>query len=121
MFDDKLLQEVLHPDSPDHRANGKFAKGNQAGKGHGRPPKVREAEVLDAINSAMPKERITELLNEMIDIARLQKSWRGIASALDFCAAYQIGKPIARVEQGSGGIRSVMAELGIEIDEEETI
>ena len=103
-----MIDEAL---TPDRNGNGRFQPGNQAGKGHGRPPKVREQEVLDAINSAMPKERITELLNTMIDIAMAQKSWRGIASALDFAAAYQIGKPIARIQQGEGGLAQVLAEL----------
>ena len=110
-----MIDEAL---TPDRNGNGRFQPGNQAGKGHGRPPKVREQEVLDAINSAMPKERITELLNTMIDIARAQKSWRGIASALDFAAAYQIGKPIARIQQGEGGLAQVLAELGADEDDE---
>lgn len=114
---DKTFEEVMHPDSPHHRANGKFAPGNQAGKGHGRPPKQREAEVLHAINAAMPPERITKLLDQMITIATETNSWRGIAQALEFCAAYQIGKPIQRMQQESSGIVDIMAELGITIDE----
>jgi hypothetical protein len=100
MFDDKTMTTVLQPDadhhrSPNHRANGQFAKGNKAGPG--RPSKVREKEVLAAINEAMPPEEITKLIKEMIDLARVQKSWRGMEAALSFCAAYQVGKPVQRI------------------------
>ena len=100
MFNESTMTAVLqpdadHPTSPHHRANGQFAKGNKAGPG--RPSKVREKEVLAAINEAMPPEEITKLIKEMIDLARAQKSWRGIEAALSFCAAYQVGKPVQRI------------------------
>ena len=100
MFDDRDMTTVLqldadHPSSPHHRANGQFAKGNKAGPG--RPSKVREKEVLAAINEAMPPAEITKLIKEMIAHARAQKSWRGMEAALSFCAAYQVGKPVQRI------------------------
>jgi hypothetical protein len=102
MFDDKTMTTVLQPgadhhSSPNHRANGQFAKGNKAGPG--RPSKVREREILDAINAALPKERVTELINRMIEISLTpgKESWRGIEAALSLGLAYQVGRPTVRI------------------------
>jgi len=47
---------------------------------------------------------------------RSTNSWRGIMSVVEFAAAYSLGKPIACIEQSSGGLASVLAELGIDED-----
>ena len=97
-----LTPDQPHPVSPNHRANGQFAKGNKAGPG--RPPKAREREILDAINEALPKERVTELINKMIELALTpgKESWRGIEAALSLGLAYQVGKPVQRVANDDG-------------------
>ena len=112
MIDDTTLAEVLHPDSPHHRANGKFAPGNQAGKGFGRPRRSQEEQMLAAIKSSMPAERIEATIDEALQIARSSGSWRGLMSVVEFCAAYGLGKPIARIETGGSGLAAVLAELG---------
>jgi hypothetical protein len=40
-------------------------------------------------------------------------------AVVEFAAAYSLGKPIARIEQASNSLANVLAELGIEIDEED--
>jgi hypothetical protein len=73
--------------------------------------------MLASIRASMPPERIEATIAEALEIARATNSWRGIMAVVEFSAAYSLGKPIARIEQGGGGIRGIMAELGIEIDE----
>ena len=111
MIDDTTLAEVLHPDSPHHRANGKFAPGNQAGKGFGRPRRSQEEQLLTAIKASMPPERIQATLAEALQIARSTNSWRGLLAVSEFAANYALGKPVARVESGGGGLAAVLAEL----------
>jgi hypothetical protein len=108
------LNAVLTPDRDDR---GRFAPGNNAGVGHGRPRRSQEEAMLAAIKSSMPPERIEATIAEALEIARATNSWRGIMAVVEFAASYSLGKPIARIEQGSGGIRDIMAELGIEIDD----
>lgn len=109
MLDDTHINDHAHPISPNHRANGQFADNNRA-NAVGRPSKVREKEILEAINNAMPPERVTELVEEMIDIARTQKSWRGIAAALTFCANYQLGKPVQRIARDNENVLEELLE-----------
>ena len=110
MIDD-TLKEVLHPDSPNHRANGQFAPGNRAGVGYGRPRRSQEQQMLEAIRATMPPERIEATVAEALEIARSTNSWRGIMDVVRFCAEYSLGKPTVRVEQGGGGLAEVLAEL----------
>jgi len=117
MIDEQTLTEILHPNSPDHRANGKFAPGNQAGVGHGRPKRSQEEAMLTAIKATMPPERIEATINEALEIARSTNSWRGIMAVVEFSAAYSLGKPIARIEQNSGGLMQLAEELGIDLYE----
>ena len=116
MIDNTTLAEVLHPDSPHHRANGKFAPGNQAGKGFGRPKRTQEEQMLTAIKASMPPEKIAATIDEALEIARSSGSWRGLMSVVEFAAAYGLGKPIARVETGGSGLAQVLAELSYDDD-----
>ena len=106
-----MIDEVLTPDRND---KGRFQPGNQAGKGHGRPKRSAEEQMLTAIKASMPPERIEATLAEALSIARSTNSWRGLLAVSEFAANYALGKPVARVE--SGGLAAVLAELGYDDD-----
>ena len=104
-----MIDEVL---TPDRNGKGRVQPGNQAGRGYGRPKRSAEEAMLSAIKASMPPERIQATIDEALQIARSSGSWRGLMSVVEFAAAYGLGKPIARVETGSGGLAQVLAELG---------
>ena len=104
-----MIDEVL---TPDRNGKGRFQPGNQAGRGYGRPKRSQEEAMLSAIKSSMPPERIEATIDEALRIARSSGSWRGLMSVVEFCAAYGLGKPIARIETGGSGLAAVLAELG---------
>lgn len=89
---------------------GRFLPGNQVGKGHGRPPKVREQAVLEAINEAVPAEDVAEHIRWMLRTAKAQNSWRGVEAALQLAISYQIGKPIARTQSATFSIEALLGE-----------
>lgn len=97
MFTDDMNTDQPHPTNPNRRTNGTFAPGHRGGPG--RPSKVREKEILTAISAALPAERVTELINRMIEISLTpgKESWRGIEAALSLGLAYQVGRPTVRI------------------------
>ena len=103
-----MIDEVL---TPDRNGKGRFQPGNQAGRGYGRPKRSQEEAMLSAIKSSMPPERIQAVLAEALQIARSTNSWRGLLAVSEFAANYALGKPVARVESGGGGLAAVLAEL----------
>ena len=110
---DSTLTAVLTPDKGERDpGTGRFQPGNQAGRGYGRPKRSQEEQMLTAIKASMPPERIQATLAEALEIARSSGSWRGLMSVVEFCAAYGLGKPIARIETGGSGLAQVLAELG---------
>ena len=117
---DSTLTAVLTPDKGERDpGTGRFQPGNQAGRGYGRPKRSQEEQMLTAIKASMPPERIQATLAEALEIARSSGSWRGLMSVVEFCAAYGLGKPIARIESGGGGLAAVLAELGYDDDDAE--
>jgi len=111
MFDDEHLADILHPDKPNHRADGRFAPGNKAGVGHGRPKRSQEEAMLQAIKASMPPEKIEATIAEALELARNTNSWRGLMAVCEFAANYSLGKPTQRIEQNSGGLADVLAQL----------
>jgi hypothetical protein len=61
--------------------------------GPGRPKAVDNREYISAIKQGFPPERIVELLELAIQEATNTHSWRGIVAAVEFAAAYSLGKP----------------------------
>ena len=109
---DSTLTAVLTPDKGERDpGTGRFQPGNQAGRGYGRPKRSQEEAMLSAIKSSMPPERIQAVLAEALQIARSTNSWRGLLAVSEFAANYALGKPVARVESGGGGLAAVLAEL----------
>lgn len=75
---------------------GRFLPGYTANP-LGKPRKAPEhAGFLAAINRTMPPNRVESLLEQAIAISMSTHSWRGIVAVLEFCANYQVGKPIQR-------------------------
>ena len=109
---DSTLTAVLTPDKGERDpGTGRFQPGNQAGRGYGRPKRSQEEQLLTAIKASMPPERIQATLAEALQIARSTNSWRGLLAVSEFAANYALGKPVARVESGGGGLAAVLAEL----------
>lgn len=104
-----MIDEVL---TPDRDGKGRFQPGNTAGKGFGRPKRSQEEQMLTAIKASMPPEKIAATIDGALQIARSTNSWRGLMTVVEFAAAYGLGKPVARIESGGGGLAQVLAELG---------
>lgn len=63
----------------------------------GRPPRAREVAALEAVNAAMPPERITKLIEDTLGWIEQHKSVNGALKLLQLTLAYQLGEPVKRV------------------------
>jgi len=88
--------------------SGRFVAGH-APTSPGRPKREQERMILDAIANALSPAEIEFAIREGLRLAIEQKSTRGIVSVLELCAAYSIGRPVARSESnGSDAIEEAM-------------
>src|SRR4051812_1608475 len=81
--------------------HGRWQAGH-SGNPAGRAPRKQEEEMLDAIKTTFPPERITSYLEQAMEIAIKNGSARSIIAVLEFAAHYSLGKPIARTERVGG-------------------
>jgi hypothetical protein len=88
--------------------SGRFTTGNPGGPG--RPRREQEQATLQAITSAIPPEEVTSALRTALDLAVELRSPRAIIAVLEFQASYQLGKPVARVEN-AGELDPISAAL----------
>ena len=77
----------------------------------GRKPKAVEKAYLDAMQAAMPPERIEQLLGEALDLARSTRSWRGIVEVIQLAMAYGAGKPVSKTVHTDGNLEQLLAAL----------
>lgn len=99
---------LVRADKPSHTVAGKFAPGNSVG---GRKPKAVEKAYLDAMQAAMPPERIEQLLGEALELARSTRSWRGIVEVVQLAMAYGAGKPVSKTVHTDGNLAELLAAL----------
>ena len=110
------LIDTPHPESPHHRANGQFAKGNTASPG--RRKRSEEAAVLAAIDAACPPEKLKELLEKAITWTEKHESPKGALAIAQFVVGYRIGTPVQRSISASGKLENLLNRIS-DMDEEE--
>lgn len=110
------LIDTPHPESPHHRANGQFAKGNTASPG--RRKRSEESAVLAAIDAACPPEELQTLLKEAMQWAREYKSPKAVLAIAQFVVGYRIGTPVQRSVSASGKLETLLDRIGDMSDEE---
>lgn len=110
------LVDTPHPESPHHRANGQFAKGNTASPG--RRKRSEEHAVLAAIDAACPPEELQKLLTEAMQWAREYKSPKAVMQIAQFVVGYRIGTPVQRSISASGKLENLLNRIS-EMDEDE--
>lgn len=96
-------------DQPGRTADGKFLPGHSIAGG--RKPKAVERAYLDAMQAAMPPERIEQLLGEALELARSTRSWRGIVEVITLAMAYGAGKPVSKTVHTDGNLAELLAAL----------
>lgn len=79
-------------------ATGKFLPGHQQ-PGPGRPTRQHEEEVLAAIRSSFPPDRIVAMLEEAYQIAKATNSARGIVAVVTDILDRTVGKPTPKPEE----------------------
>lgn len=87
----------------------RYQPGNPGGPG--RPKKAQELAILDNIKADWPPERVTEALNEAMQMARDTRSWRGILSVLELVLSYGIGRPTQTIVTSNGNLEMLLAAL----------
>ena len=91
------------------QADGKFLPGHSIAGG--RKPKAVEKAYLDAMQAAMPPEKIEQLLGEALDLARSTRSWRGIVEVITLAMSYGAGKPVSKTVHTDGNLAELLAAL----------
>jgi hypothetical protein len=87
---------------------GMFVPGGVGGPG--RPKQVDNRQYIEALKAGFPPDRIVELMELAIELARETKSWRGVVAAAQFAADYSLGKPVKRVEStGDSSLADLLA------------
>lgn len=105
-----LTPDAAHPEDPNRRADGKFARGNAGGPG--RPPRKVEEEILQAVNEVSTPERVKAALEQMFALAEEYKSWKAYQAALTLSLAYQLGRPTTRIQTtGNNTLAELLAQL----------
>lgn len=110
------LIDTPHPESPHHRANGQFAKGNTASPG--RRKRSEETAVLAAIDAACPPEELQKLLGEAITWAREYKSPKAVMAIAQFVVGYRIGTPVQRRVSATGRLETLLDRIS-DMDDDE--
>lgn len=91
---------------------GHFLKGNKIRPYHPSGKKKDYSPILRAVaEDAYTPEQITDLLREMVEMARDAGDWKGIYAALSFILAYTVGKPVQRSITASIDADSLRAVL----------
>ncbi len=106
-----VTAQPTHPTYTNHVVTGKFALGNKASAGKGRPKKEQETAVLVAINQVAPPERIAHAIDQMFLLAEQHGSWKAYDAAVTLALNYQLGRPTARVEQSGDTFANLVATL----------
>ncbi|MEZ4864152.1 MAG: hypothetical protein R3C14_22760 [Caldilineaceae bacterium] len=106
-----LTPDAPHPEDPNRDAGGRFVKGHTA-PGPGRPSRQVEEEILAAVNEVATPERIKNALQEMFRLAEEYGSWKAYKEALTLALAYQIGRPLTRVQQQQDTLADILEQLG---------
>ena len=101
MTDEKVRKTGRNPD-------GTFKKGEWPG-GPGRPKKAQAEAMLDAINAAMPPDKVRSIMAKALSLAEEQNSARSLLKVLEFAAGYLIGTPVQRSEDASDGYEALAA------------
>ena len=101
MTDEKAKKTGRNPD-------GTFKKGEWKG-GPGRPKKAQAEAMLDAINAAMPPDKVRSIMAKALSLAEEQNSARSLLKVLEFAAGYLIGTPVQRSEDASDGYEALAA------------
>ena len=91
------------------QADGKFLPGHSIAGG--RKPKAVEKAYLDAMQAAMPPEKIEQLLGEALELARSTRSWRGIVEVIQLAMSYGAGKPVSKTVHTDGNLAELLAAL----------
>lgn len=85
-----------------------------SGNPRGRPGKAWEEANINAMASAFSPEEKQQFLRQAVQLAIAQQSPRGIVAVLSYIDDRVGGKPVQRVQQESGGLASVLEELGLD-------
>lgn len=104
-----MANEIIDYTGHRDQANGRFLPGNPGSTG--RKPRAHEEAVLSSLTASFPAERLVEILEKALQIAESQGSARGMLAAVEFITNYQIGRPVARVEQKSSGLADIIEQL----------
>lgn len=108
-----IQQEATGGNEVRRNPDGTWPKGQRGGPG--RPKAVDNRAYVQALAEGMPPERVMELINDAIAIAKETNSWRGVVAALEFSTNYTLGKPKQRIEStGAVSIGEMLAGLDIE-------
>lgn len=89
--------ERINNDPSQRDASGKFVKGNKVRPYNPTAKRKDYYPILKAVaEDAYTPEQLTDLVHEMVEIARAAGDWKGIYAALSFILAYTVGKPVQR-------------------------
>ncbi len=100
-------------DTDRNPTNGRFVSGNRAGVGHGRPPRAKEQEMLDAIRDTFSADELQSVLREALAIARQTQSARGLLAVVEFCADRALGRPAVTItSKPTDRFEVLLAQLG---------
>ena len=72
---------------------GRFLPGNQAAKGHGRPSRPVELEILETFNATVSKSDWIDIIKVAVKLAK-----RGDYRAREWLADRVIGKPLQQID-----------------------
>lgn len=90
-------------------SDGRFAPGNNAGKGHGRPKEEKIHQLRKAVREAVTQEQLEQIMASITEEAISTKGRDRIACAR-FVYEYTVGKPDSMQEglkvtqDGQGGL-----------------
>lgn len=103
---------AINTDPSLRTSDGKFKKGNKVRPYTPSGKKKDYSPILRAVaENAYTPEQITDLVHEMVDIAREAGDWKGIYAAVSFILAYSVGKPVQRSITASMDVDTLRAFL----------
>lgn len=76
------------------RKSGKFAAGNTAAAGHGRPPRAIEEDYLRRLRVIVTPERWDKIITEVVERAEAGERW-----AVEFLATRLLGAASLNIKQ----------------------
>lgn len=93
-----------------------FKKGHPGGPG--RPTRKREELIVNAIKNLWTEEEIQTYLQEAMDLAKSQRSTRGMMQVLRFVTEYTAGKPVPIENNSNEGFSMLAAFIQGQAQEE---